>query len=163
LAPASGDDKPSFANSGVIGMKAISHNAWAGHVYGEWSHAAQGLAPQSLGGFLRLSGTPQTSLNGRTNILGRLVLAHKVGTIPATLGSAVRLGFSVEAGGAFPRRPAACSCRRTHGSDRSISVWAERIGRERGRICSWVRSGKPHTAARYPMPVLPDSTGRPDK
>jgi NTE family protein len=101
LAPASDDNKPSFANSGVIGMKAISHNAWAGHVYGEWSHAAQGVAPQSLGGFLRLSGTPQASLNGRTNILGRLVLAHKVGTIPATLGSAVRLGFSVEAGGAF--------------------------------------------------------------
>lgn len=101
LAPASGEDKPSFANSSVIGMKAISHNAWAGHVYGEWSHAAQGLAPQSLGGFLRLSGTPQASLNGRTNVLGRLVLAHKVGTIPATLGNAVRLGFSAEAGGAF--------------------------------------------------------------
>jgi NTE family protein len=101
LSPSNEDRRLAFANSAVLGLKAISHKAWAGHLYGEWSHADQGTAPQSLGGFLRLSGTPQESLNGRTTMLGRLVLAHRVGAIPATLGNAVRLGFSVEAGGAF--------------------------------------------------------------
>lgn len=104
LSPSSTAGAPSFANSVVAGLAAISRGAWAGHLYGEWSHADQGTASQSLGGFLRLSGAPQDSLNGRTNLLARLVLARQVGVIPATLGSTVRLGFSIETGGAFAGR-----------------------------------------------------------
>jgi hypothetical protein len=43
-------------------------------VYADASHASKGLAPLALGGFLRLSGTPISSLYGQTSLLGRLVM-----------------------------------------------------------------------------------------
>jgi NTE family protein len=99
--PGSEADQPSLARSSVVGLTALEVGTWAGHLYGEWSRASRGSAPQSLGGFLRLSGTPADSLDGHTVALGRVVLARKIGVMPATVGSAVRLGFSLELGGGF--------------------------------------------------------------
>ena len=58
-------------------------------------------APASLGGFLRLSGTPTDSRSNNTVALGRLVLAHRIGKMPTTLGGSIRAGFSLELGGGF--------------------------------------------------------------
>jgi NTE family protein len=88
----------------VVGLAAFGAGDWAGHVYGEWASSNFGLAPQSLGGFLRLSGTKPESLDGQTVGFGRLVAAHRVGNLPAPFGGAVRLGFSVELGGGFRAR-----------------------------------------------------------
>lgn len=82
----------------VSGMAAFRAGAWAGHVYSEWAHSEQGSG-HSLGGFLRLSGTPDRSLTGSTVGLGRLVMARRIGQMPIGLGGAIRAGFSVEAGG----------------------------------------------------------------
>jgi NTE family protein len=95
------DRGSSLARSSVVGMFAVHTVNWAGHVYGEWAHAQQGSAPLSLGGFLRLSGTPAESVQGRTIAFGRLVLARRVGALPVTLGGTVRAGFSLETGGGF--------------------------------------------------------------
>jgi NTE family protein len=100
---AAGNEQP-LTQAGIIGMAAFGKGAWAGHVYGEWSRANLGTAPQSLGGFLRLSGTMQNSLDGQTVAFGRLVAARRVGELVAPLGGAVRLGFSLEAGGGFRTR-----------------------------------------------------------
>ena len=54
-----------------------------------------------LGGFLRLSGTPESSVEGRSIALARLVMARKVGSLPFTLGGAMRAGFSLEVGGGY--------------------------------------------------------------
>lgn len=89
---------------GIIAMTAFGAGEWAGHVYGEWARASLGAAPQSLGGFLRLSGTVQDSLEGETVAFGRLVAARRVGELAAPFGGAVRLGFSLEAGGGFRTR-----------------------------------------------------------
>jgi NTE family protein len=99
--PSRDSSEPSLARSLVIGLTALEVGKWAGHLYGEWSRASRGSAPQSLGGFLRLSGTPPDSLDGHTVALGRIVLARKIGVMPATIGSAVRAGFSLELGGGF--------------------------------------------------------------
>ena len=99
--PTGGDNGKSLARSSVIGMAAVHTENWAGHVYGEWAHAQSGAAPLSLGGFLRLSGTAADSLQGRTIVFGRLVLARRVGALPVTLGGTVRAGFSLETGGGF--------------------------------------------------------------
>ncbi len=85
----------------LLGLSAIQSGEWAGHVYGEWSKAQRGVAPISLGGFLRLSGTTPNSVEGNSVVLGRLVMARRIGTMPAGIGGAVRLGFSVELGGGF--------------------------------------------------------------
>lgn len=82
----------------IIGLKAFRVGTWDGHVYGEWARARSGLAPLSLGGFLRLSGTPRESLGGRAVVLGRLVMARRIGEMPAGLGGAVRVGYSLEFG-----------------------------------------------------------------
>jgi NTE family protein len=74
---------------------------WGGHVYGEWARTKGGVAPLALGGFLRLSGTAPQSVQGSQVLLGRLVLARRVSELPATLGGAVRLGFSFELGRAY--------------------------------------------------------------
>lgn len=91
----------SLARSSVVGMAALHTDNWAGHLYGEWAHAQSGAAPLSLGGFLRLSGTPADSIQGRTIAFTRLVLARRVGALPLTLGGTVRAGFSLETGGGF--------------------------------------------------------------
>ncbi len=88
-------------SSSIIGMKAFKQGEWAGHIYGEWARSQGDFAPLSLGGFLRLSGTPADSLSSKTVALGRVVMAHRIGSMPAALGGAVRLGFSAELGGGF--------------------------------------------------------------
>jgi NTE family protein len=99
--PAGGDNGKSLARSSVVGMAAVHTENWAGHLYGEWAHAQSGAAPLSLGGFLRLSGTPAESIQGRTIAFARLVLARRVGALPLTLGGTLRAGFSLETGGGF--------------------------------------------------------------
>ncbi len=88
-------------NSAIIGMSAFTKGEWAGHLYGEWARSQGDTAPLSLGGFLRLSGMPADSLSNKTVALGRVVVAHRIGSMPAALGGAVRLGFSAELGGGF--------------------------------------------------------------
>lgn len=85
----------------VVGLTAFRAAQWDGHVYGEWSRAGSGLAPLSLGGFLRLSGTPRDSVAGRSNVLLRLVMARRLGEMPAGLGRSVRAGYSIEVGGGY--------------------------------------------------------------
>ncbi|WP_354361151.1 patatin-like phospholipase family protein [Undibacterium sp. GrIS 1.8] len=91
----------SLARSSLTGLTAFQTGDWAGHLYGEWSHAQRGFASSSLGGFLRLSGTTADSLDGNTILLGRAVIARRIGNMPTTLGGAIRLGFSAELGGGF--------------------------------------------------------------
>ncbi len=86
---------------GVRMLQAFHKGRWAGHVYGEWARSQEGLAPLSLGGFLRLSGTEPASVEGRSVLLGRVVMAHAIGAMPAPLGGVARLGFSLEAGGGY--------------------------------------------------------------
>lgn len=93
--------KKAILNSSIIGMTAFQRGEWAGHLYGEWARSQGSFAPLSLGGFLRLSGTPADSLSSKTVALGRVVMAHRIGSMPAALGGAVRLGFSAELGGGF--------------------------------------------------------------
>ncbi len=83
----------------VEGLFAASRGPWAGHVYGVSQRTSFAIAvPLALGGFLRLSGAPQNSLVAERLAFGRAVLARQVSTLPATLGGAVRVGLSLEAG-----------------------------------------------------------------
>jgi len=93
----------SVTQGGVIGMAAFGHGNWAGHVYGEWSTTTANSAPQSLGGFLRLSGTTPNSFEDQSVAFARVVAARRVGELPAPFGGAVRLGFSLETGGGYGR------------------------------------------------------------
>ena len=97
----SGPDQQVQANVSVQAMSAFHTKNWAGHVYGEWARSQSGTAPLQLGGFLRLSGVPANSIEGRSVLLTRLVMARRIGTLPTTFGGAVRAGFSLEMGGAF--------------------------------------------------------------
>ncbi|MBR7746458.1 patatin-like phospholipase family protein [Undibacterium baiyunense] len=99
-------NKKAILNSSILGMTAFKRGEWAGHIYGEWSRSQGDIAPLSLGGFLRLSGTPAESLSNKTVALGRVVMAHRIGSMPAALGGAVRLGFSAELGGGFKENEA---------------------------------------------------------
>ncbi|MYM80834.1 patatin domain-containing protein [Duganella sp. FT50W] len=83
------------------GLEAFHVGRWAGHVYGEWSRSLGGASGNNLGGFLRLSGTEPNSVVGSRTVLGRVVVARSIGAMPAALGGDVRLGFSLEAGGAY--------------------------------------------------------------
>ncbi|MCZ8074169.1 MAG: patatin domain-containing protein, partial [Paucibacter sp.] len=83
----------------MSGLEAFRAGSWAGHVYSEWSHAALGGSGGSLGGFLRLSGTTENSLSGRTTGFGRLVMARRIGEMPIGLGGTIRAGMSMELGG----------------------------------------------------------------
>jgi NTE family protein len=103
-------------------MAAVHTENWAGHVYGEWAHAQSGAAPLSLGGFLRLSGTAADSLQGRTIVFGRLVLARRVGALPVTLGGTVRAGFSLETGGGFDQELTIHSSSRKQAGSAFLSV-----------------------------------------
>ena len=96
-----GASDTTLGRSAVTGMKAFGRGNWAGHVYGEWARAQRGEAPLNLGGFLRLSGTEFDSVSGRSVALARLVMARRIGSLPSTLGGAVRAGFSLEMGGGF--------------------------------------------------------------
>jgi NTE family protein len=89
------------AQAQLTALAAFSSGDWAGHVYGEWARAQDGPAPLRLGGFLRLSGTDPLSIGGSSVVLGRVVLARRIGYLPATLGGALRAGFSLEAGAGF--------------------------------------------------------------
>ena len=90
-------------SSSWVGMQAFRVGDWASHVYAEWSRSRSGLAPLSLGGFLRLSGTPRESVGASELVLGRLTMARRIGDMPAGLGGAVRTGFSLELGGGYDR------------------------------------------------------------
>jgi NTE family protein len=93
------------ASSTWLGLQAFRLGDWASHVYGEWSRSRSGLAPLTLGGFLRLSGTPRGSVGAGEVVLGRLVMARRIGEMPPGLGGAVRAGFSLELGaGQDPER-----------------------------------------------------------
>jgi NTE family protein len=72
---------------------------WGGHVYADGSHGGEGYAPLSLGGFLRLSGTPMNSVDGQSSLFGRVVMGLPIAQMPIGLGGAVRAGFSLELGG----------------------------------------------------------------
>jgi NTE family protein len=91
-------DGESRASASGIGLFAFRAGEWASHLYAEWARSHSGLAPLSLGGFLRLSGTPRDSVGAREVVLGRLVMAHRIGEMPAGLGGALRAGFSLELG-----------------------------------------------------------------
>jgi NTE family protein len=93
-----GAGKGERTTSSWIGLYAFRAGDWASHVYGEWARSHSGVAPLSLGGFLRLSGTPRESLSANTIVLGRLVTARRLGEMPAGLGGALRAGFSLEFG-----------------------------------------------------------------
>jgi NTE family protein len=90
---------------GMVGLSAYRWHDWAGHVYLEFQRSLRGQAG-TLGGFLRLSGTPDDSLDGERLLMTRLVMARRVGALPLGLGQAVRLGFSLEAGMATQRAQA---------------------------------------------------------
>jgi len=100
----SGAGQQSLASSQLQAMAAFHTGQWAGHVYGEWARSSNGAAPDVLGGFLRLSGTPPESVQGRSIVLGRIVTARAIGSMPAPLGGVVRLGFSAELGGGYDTR-----------------------------------------------------------
>lgn len=92
---------PVPARQELKGMEAFHAGRWAGHVYAEWARSQGGATDNNLGGFLRLSGTTPESVVGSRTVLGRVVMARSIGAMPAALGGDVRLGFSLEAGGAY--------------------------------------------------------------
>lgn len=96
-----GRDGPVPTRQQVQALKAFSFGSWAGHVYGEWARNQGGAANSSLGGFLRLSGTTTDSVMGSRTVLGRVVMAKRIGVMPTALGGDVRLGFSLETGAAY--------------------------------------------------------------
>lgn len=89
--------EPSVVNASLLGLTAFRLGEWAGQLYGEFAHAERGQA-RSLGGYLRLSGTPDASLLGENMVLARVVMARRIGEMPVGLGGAVRVGFSLETG-----------------------------------------------------------------
>ncbi|MFA9216537.1 MAG: patatin-like phospholipase family protein [Sphingomonadaceae bacterium] len=96
-----GPEQLSLSQQSLQGLQAFHTGRWAGHLYAEWARSQSGVAPLPLGGFLRLSGTAPESVIGSRMLLGRMVMARSIGAMPAALGGDVRLGFSLEAGGAF--------------------------------------------------------------
>lgn len=84
-------------NVSLLGLSAFRLGEWAGQLYGELAHAERGAA-RSLGGYLRLSGTPDGALLGENMALARVVMARRIGEMPRGLGGAVRVGFSLETG-----------------------------------------------------------------
>jgi NTE family protein len=91
------------SNWGATALQAFQVGNWAGHVSLEWAKAQAGASPVTLGGFLRLSGTPTNSIQDPTLMLGRVVLARRIASLPSAFGGAMRAGFSLEAGGGFDR------------------------------------------------------------
>ena len=81
------------------GLAGIRLGSFGGHLYADASRGRDDFAPLSLGGFLRLSGTPLDSVDGQSSAFARVVLGRPIGQMPIGLGGAVRAGFSLEAGG----------------------------------------------------------------
>ncbi|MDN2717352.1 patatin-like phospholipase family protein [Janthinobacterium sp. SUN120] len=121
-ASTTGSGETGLGRSAITGLKAFGRGNWAGHVYGEWARAQRGEAPLSLGGFLRLSGTQFESVTGRSVALARFVMARRIGSLPSTLGGAVRAGFSLEMGGGFDQSEHWKSTKFTQASSAFISV-----------------------------------------
>ncbi|AYM79224.1 NTE family protein RssA [Janthinobacterium sp. HH103] len=117
-----GTGESGLGRSAITGLKAFGSGNWAGHVYGEWARAQRGEAPLSLGGFLRLSGTQFESVTGRSVALARFVMARRIGSLPSTLGGAVRAGFSLEMGGGFDQSERWKATKFTQASSAFISV-----------------------------------------
>lgn len=99
--PAQNPGQRSLAQSQIDALSAFQLGDWAGHLYGEWSRSERGNAPNPLGGFLRLSGTANNSLEGNATAFGRIVMARKIGALPTTIGGAIRTGFSLELGDTY--------------------------------------------------------------
>jgi NTE family protein len=91
------------SNWGATVLQAFRVDNWAGHISLEWAKAQAGASPVALGGFLRLSGTPTNSIQDPTMMLGRVVLARRIASLPSAFGGTMRAGFSLEAGGGFDR------------------------------------------------------------
>jgi len=90
-------------NWGATALQAFEWSDWAGLVSLEWAKAQAGASPVTLGGFLRLSGTPTDSIQEPTILLGRAVLARRIAALPSAFGGTMRAGFSLETGGGFDR------------------------------------------------------------
>ena len=101
--PGSGKSVGTAANWSATGLQAFQWNDWAGHVSMEWAKAQAGASPVTLGGFLRLSGTPTESIQEPVVVLGRVVLARRITSLPSAFGGTMRAGFSLETGGGFDR------------------------------------------------------------
>jgi NTE family protein len=114
------NDAPDYEqryDSRFDGLYAASRGPWAGHLYlAGQSSALNFTVPLALGGFLRLSGSPPDSLIGSRLAFGRAVLARQVGTLPAAIGGAVRVGLSLEAGRIKPSAGLVSNAPRTAGS-----------------------------------------------
>lgn len=100
-APGKDSGTPSRATSEIDALQAFQFGQWDGHLYGEWGHSHNTTIASPLGGFLRLSGTPRNSLSGDSSLFGRIVIGRKIGSLPTTFGSAVRLAMSAELGGTY--------------------------------------------------------------
>jgi NTE family protein len=89
------------ANFSFEGLTAFSSGSTATHFYAEWAKSQGDVAPLSLGGFLRLSGMETGSLSNKSIGFLRMVESKRIGSMPAALGGAIRVGYSVEIGGGF--------------------------------------------------------------
>jgi NTE family protein len=85
----------------LVGTLAGRVGPWAWQGHGEFARADRGAAPATLGGFLRLSGTPKQSIDGARIVLLRGIASHRIGQMPTGLGGAIRVGAALEWGGAF--------------------------------------------------------------
>jgi NTE family protein len=104
-------------DSRIDALYAARSGLWAGHVYAAGLRSALNVTvPLALGGFLRLSGAPADSVVGERIAFGRAALARQVATLPATVGGAVRVGLSLEAGKAGPAGGLSASTLRSAGS-----------------------------------------------
>ncbi|MDT9000161.1 patatin-like phospholipase family protein [Paucibacter sp. APW11] len=87
-------------------MRAFRFGDWAGHAYAEGVGAVDSAPTYNstvLGGFLRLSGSGESSRAAvQAHRFGRLVVARQFGQMPLGLGGAVRVGFSAEAARELP-------------------------------------------------------------
>ena len=99
--PSKGTGEPSTAQSEFSALQAFEYGDWSGHIYGEWARTKNTPLTSPLGGFLRLSGLPTNSLIGDDSIFGRVVIARKIGSLPGTVGGAIRFGLSAEIGGTY--------------------------------------------------------------
>ena len=120
--PATRTGQPSLAQSSVQGLAAFHLGEWGGHLYAEWAKSPSGFAPVALGGFLRLTGTPRDSVNGATTLLGRAVLARRIGQMPPGLGGAIRSGLSLELGEGFAATEAVRAARLRPAGSAFVSV-----------------------------------------
>lgn len=104
-------------DSRIDALYAARGGLWAGHVYAAGLRSSLNVTiPLALGGFLRLSGAPADAMVVERIAFGRAALARQVATLPATVGGAVRVGLSLEAGKAGPAGGLSASTLRSAGS-----------------------------------------------